>query len=218
MKTTQYVRQEKAIASADAGGIQQRWMWGLRLLRDPEAMSSEKSLKHGVADQLIAAAKANGIKLSEQEIQRRLRCARAYPTEAEMRHAVTDFDTWRDLVGAGFPAYVAPDGEPLADHRTEEEKKHDRARALLDIIGTQGTLFPLDRFEPTESTLKELLEYAEQGEELTARFLEHDRKRREYLESLIGAAGGDLSVTWQEAQNRLDGESRKPKGGKLPRT
>lgn len=124
----QYVRQEKAIASADSGGIRQRWMWGLRLLRDPEAMSSEKSLRHGVTEQLIAAAKA---------------------------------------------------------------------------------VFPLDQFEPTEATLKELLDYTEQGEELTARFAAHDQKRRAYVDSLVRAAEGDLSMTWQDAQMRLgpDGDA-----------
>ena len=207
MKTTQYVRQERAIASADAGGIRMRWLWGLRLLRDPEAMSSEKSLKHGVTEQLVAAAKTSGLKLSEREIRRRIQCARTYQTEVEIGQALADFETWDDLHRANFPAYETAPDEPLADHRTEEEKKRDRARALLDIIGNQGTLFPLDKFEPTEATLKELQEYTEQSEELTARFLEHDRKRRDYLDSLIKAAGGDLSITWQEAQQRLDGEA-----------
>ena len=206
MKTTQYVRQERAIASADAGGIRMRWMWGLRLLRDPEAMSSEKSLKHGVTEQLVTAAKAGGLRLSEREIRYRLKCARTYQTEDEIRQALAAFETWTDLCSANFPAYETSADEPLADHRTEEEKKRDRARALLDIIGNQGTLFPLDKFEPTEATLKELQEYTEQSEELTARFLEHDRKRRDYLDSLIEAADGDLSITWQEAQQRLDGE------------
>ena len=207
MKTTQYVRQERAIASAEAGSIRMRWLWGLRLLRDPEAMASEKSLKHGVADQLIAAAKGAGLKLTDREIRYRIQCARTYKTDTEIGTACSDFETWSDLRTAGFPAYKSDPDEPLADHRTEEEKKRDRARALLDIIGNQGTLFPLDKFEPTESTLKELQEYTEQSEELTARFLEHDRKRREYLDSLIEAAGNDLSMTWQEAQERLDSEA-----------
>lgn len=84
MKTTQYVKQEKAIAVADSGGIRARWLWGLRLLRDSDAMSSEKSLRHGVTEQLIAAAKSSGLKLSAREIQARLQCARAYPTEAQI--------------------------------------------------------------------------------------------------------------------------------------
>jgi hypothetical protein len=204
MKTTQYVRQEKAISVADSGGIRQRWLWGLRLLRDTDAMSSPKSLRHGVAEQLTAAAKASGLKLSEREIQRRLQCARTYQTEAEIRHAVSDFETWHDLVGAGFPAYEAPEGEPLADHRTDAERDHDRARALVDLIGEQGSLFPLRDFEPVTTTLKELVDYTEQQEELTSRFVAHGRKRRAYLDSLIEAAEYDLSMVWREAHNRLD--------------
>ena len=203
MKTTQYVRQEKAIAVADSGGIRQRWLWGLRLLRDTEAMASEKSLRHGVTGQLIAAAKAGGLKLSDREIQRRLQCARAYPTESQIRQALADFETWDELHRANFPAYATPTDEPPADHRTEAERDHDRARALVELIGEQGTLFPLRDFEPTMTTLKELLAYTEQQEELTARFAEHGRRRRLYLDSLIEAADNDLSVTWQEAQDRL---------------
>lgn len=203
MKITQYVKQEKVIASADSGGIRQRWLWGLRLLRDPDAMSSAKSLRHGVTEQLIAAAKSGGLKLSAREIQARLQCARTYPTEAQIRRSTADFDHWSGLVQAGFPAYEAPEGEPPADHRNDAERDHDRARALADLIGDQGSLFPLRYFEPTTTTLKELLDYTEQQEEMTARFAEHGRKRRTYLERLIAAAGNDLSMVWQDAFNRL---------------
>lgn len=213
MKTTQYVRQEKAIAAADSGGIRERWLWGLRLLRDPEAMSSPSSLRHGVAEQLIAAEGVDSKgrnRLGEQEIQRRLRCARAYKTESEIRAALTDFGTWDELARAGFPPYERPEGEPLADHRTEAERQRDHARALAEIIGEQGTLFPLSDFEPTLTPLKDLAAYAEQMAELTQRFAERDRKRREYLERLIDAADGDLSVTWAEAHERLGDEPPLP--------
>jgi hypothetical protein len=203
MKTTQYVKQEKAIALADTGGIRERWIWGLRLLRDPAAMSSPSSLRHGVAEQLVAAARAAGRKLSDREIRRRLQCARAYPTEAQIGRVLADFGSWYELSEAGFPAYEAPDGEPLADHRTDAERDHDHARALIDLIGEQGALFPLRDFEPVTTTLKELLDYTEQQEEMTARFVAHGEKRRAYLESLIRAAGNDLSVAWQEAHRRL---------------
>lgn len=134
MKTTQYVRQEKAIAVADSGGIRQRWLYGLRLLRDQEAMSeSGKSLKHGIADQLIAVAKSNGLKLSAREIQSRLQCARAYPTEAQIRRSTADFEHWSALVQAGFPDYEAPEDEPPADHRNDAERKHDAARQLAAL-------------------------------------------------------------------------------------
>lgn len=204
MKVTQYVRQEKAIASADSGGIRERWRWGLRLLRDPEAMASEKSLRHGVTDQLVAAATARGLKLSDREIRRRLQCARTYQTEGEIGQALADFETWDELHRAGFPAYRAPEDEPPADHRTDSERAQDRARALADLVdGEQASLFPLRDFEPYTTTLKELADYTEEMEELTARFAARDRERRAYLDSLIEAAADDLSMTWQDAHQRL---------------
>ncbi len=205
MKTAQYIRQEKAISAADAGGVRERWLWGLRLLRDPEAFSpGSTQLKPGRADELVQAAKAAGLKLTVREIQFRLQCARTYPTEAQIANAGSQFEGWTELRSAGFPAIDAPDGEPPADHRTPAERDHDHARALMDKIGEQGTLFPLSDFEPVVTTLKELAAYAEQMRELTDRFAERDRKRREYLDRLIEAADGDLSMTWQDAHNRLD--------------
>lgn len=87
------------------------------------------------------------------------------------------FPHWTALVAASFPGIDAPSGEPPADHRTDAERKRDRARALLDMIGDQGTLFPLDQFEPTTTTLKELADYAREQREITGRFAERDRKR-----------------------------------------
>jgi hypothetical protein len=210
MKTTQYVKQEQAIAAADKGGIRERWLWGLRLRRDPDAMSSEKSLRHGITDRLIAEAAARGLKLTDQEIQRRLRCARAYKTEAEIREALTHFATWDELARAGFPPFEVDPGEPPADHRTKAERDHDHARALIDLIGDQGTLFPLSAFEPVVTTLKELQEYADEMAELTRRFADRDERRGAYLDRLIKAADGDLSVTWQEAHNRLPADEPEP--------
>ncbi len=212
MKITQYISQEKAISAADGGGIRQRRLYGLRLLRDSDVMSpGGGGLRHGVTDQLMSAAKARGFRLSDREIRRRIQCARAYPTEAQIGRAVADFSTWRDLADAGFPAIPLPDGEPDADHRTVDEKRHDAARALAELIGEQGSLFPLSQFEPADASLKELLDYTEQQEELTARFAEHGRKRREYLDSLIAAAGGgDLSKTWHEAHSAAFGSTASP--------
>lgn len=204
VKTTQYVRQEKAIAAADSGGIRERWLWGLRLLRDPDAFApGSGQLRPGQTEHLIRAAVAAGLKLSEREIRYRLQCARTYPTEAQIRHACAEFREWSALRTAGFPAYDAPADEPLADHRTDAERDHDHARALTDLVGEQGSLFPLRDFEPVTTTLKELADYAAQQEELTARFVEHGRKRRAYLDALIAAADGDLSVTWQVAHDRM---------------
>ncbi|MCW2768495.1 MAG: hypothetical protein JWO11_4454 [Nocardioides sp.] len=205
MKTSQYVRQEKAISVADTSGIRERWMWGLRLLRDTEAMSSPKSLRHGVTDQLIAAAVSGGLRLSAREIQRRLQCARTYSTEAEIRQALADFETWEELAGANFPAYQADEGAPPADHRTEAERNRDLLRAAVDLFGEQGALFPLSDFEPVTATLKELQAYADEMRELTQRFVDRDTRRQDYLDQLIVAAAGDMSVTWQAASDRMGG-------------
>lgn len=210
MKATQYLRLEIAISASDTNGIRDRWLWGLRVLNDSEVMApSGRSLRHGMSDRLIAAAGVNSKgrkRLSEQEIQRRLRCARTYPTETQIRLAATDFESWRDLVTAGFPDYEAPDGEPPADYRTEAERKHDHARALADHMGEQGALFPLADFEPVITTLKELSEYAAEMAALTARFAARDKDRADYLEQLVDAVDGDLSVTWQSAHVAAFGE------------
>lgn len=203
MKTSPYVKQGRAISTADSGGIWERWLWGLRLLRDPERMSSSSSLKHGVAEQLIAEAKADGLKLSVREIQARLACARAYPTQAQISRSTADFEHWSALVQANFPPYEVPEDEPPADHRNDAEKAHDQARALADLYGDQGTLFPRADLEPFTTPLKDLVTYAEQMAELTARFAERDRKRFAYLDRLREAADYDLSVTWHDAHQRL---------------
>lgn len=206
MKTTQYVRQEKAISAADTGGIRERWLWGLRLLRDSEAFAPGSSqLRPGRTDELIRASAAAGQKISAREIQYRLRCARAYRTEAEITQAIAEFGSWSALFAADFPAFQVPDDEPTADHRTDAERERDLRRAYVDILDEQGALFPLSDFEPTTTTLKELVDYAEGQEEWTGRFVARDKRRREYLDELILAADDDLSVTWIEAQRRRSG-------------
>ena len=204
MKTTQYVRQEKAIAAADAGAIRERWLWGLRLLRDPEAFNEGSSqLKPHYAKGLTESAAKAGLRLSVREIGYRMQLARAYPTEAQITEACRNYSTISEIREARFPEYEAPLGELPADHRSPAERRHDHARALIRLVGEPGSLFRLSEFEPTITLLKELEDYAARQDELTARFVEHGRKRRAYLLELIEAADGDLSVTWHEAQSRL---------------
>lgn len=119
---------------------------------------------------------------------------------------MTDFESWRDLVAAGFPTYPAEEGEPPADHRDSRERARDAARQLARLADeeAQGTLFPLDRYEPAQTPLKDLQVYMDQQEEITARFVEHGQKRRAYFNRLEAAADGDLSMTWQAAHDRLD--------------
>jgi hypothetical protein len=208
MKTTQYVRIERAIAAAATSDIRERWIWGLRLLRDSDAFAPNSSqLKPGRADELIRSAKSAGLKLSEREIRYRIQCAKAYPTDSQIRHACAEFEDWSSLRAAGFPPFDAEDGEPPADHRTDAERQRDHARALTDLLGEQGTLFPLADFEPTETPLKDLKAYADEMAELTARFRRRDEERQAYLAELIAAADGDMATTWQEAHLRAFGEA-----------
>ena len=208
MKLAQYTNQERVIATADTGSIRQRWIYGLRLVNDPEKIAPAGGLKNGVAEQLIAAAKKRdaGCKLSVTEIRYRMQCARAYPTEAQFAKILGEYETWWDLIQAHFPACVVAPGEPPADWRTPAEKDHDTARSLADLIGEQGTLFPLSKFEPAEVTLKDLEDYTDQQDRINAGFMETSRKRREYLHSLTRAVNGDMSKTWAEAQTALDAE------------
>lgn len=207
MRTTQYIRQERAIAAAAVNDIRERWMWGLRLLRDADAFApGSTQLKPGRADELVRAAKAAGLNLSQREIQYRLRAARTYRTESQIAQISARFGNWSSLIAAEFPDVDAEDGELPADHRTDTERARDHARALVDLVGEQGTLFPLADFEPAETPLKDLKAYAEEMAELTARFRKRDEERRNYLDTLIEAAAGDLSTSWQDAHRLAYGE------------
>jgi hypothetical protein len=205
MKITHYTSMERTILAADGGGVRERWRYGLRLLRDPEAMA-DKSLRHGVTEVLIDAATSRGMKLSAREIQWRVQCARAYPTESQMRNAITDFGTWFALIQAGFPPYPQPIDEPLADHRTQAERDHARAQQMLLAIGPQERLFSLDEFEPDLTTLAELWEYTRKQDEITERFARVGRERNVYLRTLTQAVDGDVTKTWQVAHKAAFGE------------
>ena len=199
MKTSQYVSIDRHIAAAEAGSIRERWLYGLRLLADPEAIARAGGLKHGVAEQLIAASKARGIRLSSREIQRRLQCARAYPTDGQIRQALAGFDTWDELHNAGFPAFATDPDDPPADPRTDAERSRDRAKVLLDQLGEQQALFPLSTFEPAETLLDDLVKYQETQQRITDGFIRTAARRKEYLDQLVAAVGGDLSRSWRDA-------------------
>lgn len=207
MNIGQYMRQERQIMAAGKAGIRERIMWGHRLLADPDAFAKSgesDQLKPNTTEKLVKEATARGLKLSASEIKYRLQAARTYTTENEISQVLGEFDSWWSLIQAGFPAYEAPEGEPPADYRTKQERAQERTRILLELIDRQGALFPADKYEPTTSTIKELQEHAMQMREMTARFAEQDRKRDAYIEALIEAAEGDLSMTWKEAHDRLD--------------
>lgn len=209
MRTTQYVRQEKAIAAADWTGIRERIMWGIRLFADPEVFTSGGQMKAGRADELVQAYKAAGQKISQREIQYRLRAARTYRTESQIAQISARFENWSSLIANDFPAVDPLPDELPVDYRNAGERRTDLARALAaagEISAEQLALFPLDRYEPTEATLKELAAYASDMAELTARFAAKDQERAEYVANLIEASDGDLSTTWCDAHRRAFGE------------
>jgi len=210
MKISQYVSAEKAIAAADSSGIRERLLYGLRLLNDPEAMSEGGGgLRQGVTEKLIAGAQARGLNLSAAELRDRILCAKTYRTESQIANAVSDLGTWHNLRQARFPGYPAEPGEPPIDYRNPAEKHRARARNFLEQLGEhedeQGTLFPLDRFEPAETILKDLVDYAEKQRAITDSFAKRDEERAAYLEKLIDAVDGDLSQTWQAAHSAAYG-------------
>lgn len=207
MKTSQYTQREAQIATADRGGIRQRWMYGLRLLADQEKIAPAGGLRHGVTDALIQSAAKRGYKLSATEIRYRMQLARTYPTETQIANAVGDFETWHDLIQAGFPAYEAPADEPPADWRTDAERTHDRNRAWVDATSGMDAMFPLRDFEPVETTLEDLEAFMKQQRQINENFAATHERRRAYLDDLIAAVGGDLSATWDEAQRRLEAET-----------
>lgn len=204
-RPTQYTRGERAIRVADGNTIRERWLWGLRLLRDPQAMTPNGNLRHGVIERLVQASRAHEIVLGEREIQRRLTCARTYPTEDQIRLVQTDFGTWSDLYNANFPPREAPSDATIADHRTTAEKRRDLARALADIMDGQESLFPLDQFEPQEATLKDLGAYIDDQDRITEGFIAANDKRKTYRQQMLDAVGGDESKTWLEGHQAAFG-------------
>lgn len=199
---SRYVQQEKRIAASDSGGIWERWRWGLSLLNDAGRITKNGNLKHGVLDELTQVRDSRGRRLSEREIRYRLQVARAYPTEAQIGRILADFENWWSLIQAGFPPVPAPADEPAADPRDADERVRDHARQLAELAGDQLSLFPDDMFGPL-ATLAELAKYAQEMRGLTARFAQRDTERDAYLAQLVAAAGGDMGVTWEQAERLL---------------
>jgi len=197
VKTAQYTHQEVQITTGDSASMRRRWLYGLRLLADPDAFNAGSSqLRPGVRERLAQSAAKRGIKLSDSEIGYRLRCARTYSTETEFATAVANFPTWDSLRSAGFPAFPAPPGEAPADWRTDSERAHDRNRAYLDATSGMDALFPLRDFEPVETTLDDLEDFMKDSQathdDIVAGFEATHAKRRAYLDQLEEAVNYDL--------------------------
>lgn len=214
-----YITREKAISAADTGTIRERWEYGRQLLVDDARTTPAGNLRrNGVLDGLVRAAlKIRATRSStsryegmKREIQYRLQVARAYPTEGQIRHVVSDFESWHDLIAAGFPPYPAAEGERPYDPRTtrEIERAHDRSGAsILPEALEQRALF--ERFGD-DTTLAALQRYADEQSELTARFAARCEDRHAYLDALVKAVNGDLSRTYGEARAALAGPDGPP--------
>lgn len=203
-----YGRIERAIAAADAGTAWERWLYGRRLLCDPSATDRDQNLRPGKMAELVETAARAGVRLDEAEITARLRAASRYPCESQIRAALGEYEDWGALLDAGFPAYGTEPGEQPYDPRTMAERAQQAERQLA--LGEPDQLalfdlFPDDRFSEV-STLADLEKYAAECRETTARFAARDRRRAEYLAELIGAAKGDMSRTWAQAQAALDAQ------------
>jgi hypothetical protein len=155
---------------------------------------------------IVGSAGAIASRYHMSEIRWRMQRARTYPTESQIGRALADFESWNALVVAGFPTYEPKLDEPLADHRSITERNRALAGRAAEAVGDQLSMFPLDRFEPVDTTLKQLVEYREEQDKLTARFLEHGRKRGEYLDAMLAAVEGDESRTWAEGHQAAFGQ------------
>lgn len=212
MKATALLRLERKIATADQGGIVERWRYGRRLLADPKLCTPAGHLRHGVAEGLVRAARNAGLRLSEREIRRRLQAARTYPSEAEIGRQAADFEGgWMALADAGFPAPDAPDGDlqPALVDRAGHLEPGAEPWGQPALDDDDGTVFPreirvgratLDRDHATLGTLAGYLADRSRWTEAHAR---RNAQMRDRLAELLGAVGGDQSVTYSAAVDAL---------------
>lgn len=218
MRFGEYGRIERDITAAGNGTIWHRWKYGRRLLCDVEITTPNGNFRHGVIEKLV---RASGGKLSESELRRRLRCGRTYPKRSQIGHAVSDFETWHDLIAANFPPYEGDEDElpynPLdteeliRQHETEEARRDEDSRydggGLIPYDQVEGgALIPRDTFGDT-TTLRELDRWADEELELASRFSARAHKRRRYVDGLIKAANGNLDATLVEAERRFHGDA-----------
>jgi hypothetical protein len=207
-----YGRLEKGIAAADVGSIRQRWEYGRRLLVDRAMTTEGGNFKNGVLDRLIIAAKRQGVKnINRRELQYRRTAADAYPTEAHITQIHAQYESWWEVIRAGFPAVQLPldaDTEPF-DPRTAEEKARDLGVTPEGLAEEEAGQLALFSYFPAElfdelSTLGELEKHAEEMTEWTARRARKDRERAEYVRRLLAAVNGNRNATWGEAQAALE--------------
>jgi hypothetical protein len=100
----------------------------------------------------------------------------------------------------------------VAVRRSWTSERHhgcrETERKLIDLCRRRGTQIDVEyfqgiTFEDVRAIAQLLAEDATASRRLASRIAD-DKARRAYLDSLIAAADGDLSMTWQDAQDRLN--------------
>lgn len=222
MRLGEYGRIERDISAAENGTIWHRWRYGRRLMCDMEITTPNGNFRHGVIEKIV---RASGGKLTERELRARRQCGKAYPMRSQIRQALTDFETWNQLLDASFPPYESEEDElPYNPLLTEEIiKQHETGTGRIGedsqyegggIVPREdceergeepgGAIIPRDTFGDT-TPLSELVRWAEQERELARRFNARVDRLCYYIDSLVKAANGDLTMTLGEAEGRLHG-------------
>lgn len=204
---TRYLKLEKHIAASDTGGILERWRYGRTLLTDPKMTTPNGNLKDGRREQLIEEAAAAEFRISRTEIAYRLQCARAYETERQLFTAREQYADWTAFRNSGFPPVEIDDpGEPYDPHAAD--RKQPKPPTQEPLTTADGK--PVPQFDPPvkfggdehgpRSTIGDLYAACKESEGYTERMAANDAKRRDYVDDLADAAGGDLTKTWYEAE------------------
>lgn len=214
MRNTRYLALEKHIADSAASDTIQRWRYGQHLLHDSKRITPAGHLKQGVLAELIGIAAQCGVKLLEREIQWRLKCARTYSTETEIRTASSEFGDWTGLRNAGFPPVeVADPGEPydprsvtekLGDLGDEQKRrKKDQEQPALPGLSRLElpNIFSHETHGP-RTPVRSLLTEAETDVQLAKNFGKLADEKLTYATQLAGATGGNLDMSWYEAEAR----------------
>jgi hypothetical protein len=145
-----------------------------------------------VQEGLLHDAAEAGIKLSASEIKYRLQAARAYGTKAAIASIAGVSGSWRSLCDAGFPPAEVPADVP---------EEPETGQAPFDFgRWEQVELFP--GFTPAV-TLLELETYCKEQDRMTENFAARGARRRAYLGELVAAAGGDMTVSYDQARRAL---------------
>lgn len=223
MRLGEYGRIEREISAAGNGTIWHRWKYGRRLLCDTEITTPAGNFRHGKIEKLI---RASGGKLTERELQYRLQAGKVYPKRSQIRSVASDYDSWWTLIRAGFPPYEGDEDElPYNPLATDELiKQHETGSARVGEDGQyegggivpredheehgeeprEGALIPRDTF-PDTTPLSELVRWAEQERELARRFNARVDRVCYYIDSLVKASNGDLTMALGDAERRLHG-------------